>query len=192
MSIDVVSLISAILFLFLTVSQIVSPIFFTSGTTNALPHWASVECLGNETHLINCSRQSAMNCVQSEDVGLICKQTNPGIVPIFYNIIVFVSICSTSCSLLCIELLLFQVFSGILNSMYVPNYVLLGTECENDMVRILDIDERNSTAGRVEVCVGGRWGSICETGSGWDGEDARVICQQVGHAVNGKFILILD
>ena len=36
----------------------------------------------------------------------------------------------------------------------------------------------NSTEGRVELCVGGRWGSICETD--WDNNDAEVVCRQLG------------
>ena len=40
--------------------------------------------------------------------------------------------------------------------------------------------------GRVEVCVGGRFGSVC--GSDWDDNDASVTCTQLGFSSNGSLI----
>ena len=39
--------------------------------------------------------------------------------------------------------------------------------------------------GRVEVCVGGIWSSICRD-TYWSNEDASVICKQLGFSPYGK------
>ena len=44
------------------------------------------------------------------------------------------------------------------------------------------------TRGRVEVCVGGRYGAICD--GIWDYEDASVVCSQLGFSRNGKIVSI--
>ncbi len=51
------------------------------------------------------------------------------------------------------------------------------SQCTEGSIRLVDgIIEQE---GRVEVCVNGVWGSICD--DGWDTTDAHIVCKQMGH-----------
>ena len=41
------------------------------------------------------------------------------------------------------------------------------------------VDGKSSNDGRVEICLNGVWGSVCD--DLWDSRDARVVCQQLNY-----------
>ena len=57
-------------------------------------------------------------------------------------------------------------------------------DCTDGTVRLVDGDNYAATEGRVEYCVGGLWGTVCDYH--WDNYDTEVLCRQLGLVTNGK------
>ena len=58
-------------------------------------------------------------------------------------------------------------------------------ECTEANVRLLD--GMTPHDGRVEICLHGVWGSVCD--NSWDNKDASVVCHQLGYDNDSKLFL---
>ena len=60
----------------------------------------------------------------------------------------------------------------------------LGGQLNDDQL----FDKNGLIGGRIEVCISGRYGTICD--DFWDKEDASVACRQLGFSPYGRFFIL--
>lgn len=60
-------------------------------------------------------------------------------------------------------------------------YIITRSGCIEGDVRLQD--GGSATFGRVEICIGNVWGTVCD--DSWDDNDARVVCIQLGLPSSG-------
>ena len=61
------------------------------------------------------------------------------------------------------------------NRDYYYIYFIADTGCKHGEVRLAD---GTDVSGRVEICVSGVWGTVCD--NSWGNDDARVVCRKLG------------
>ena len=65
---------------------------------------------------------------------------------------------------------------------------LLPVGCTNGTIRLADGQSANE--GRVEICIDGVWGSVCD--DDWNTVSARIVCRELGLPFSGISLINYD
>ena len=77
---------------------------------------------------------------------------------------------------------IFSVYNIPLNINYILcSFLVTSSDCRHGEVRL--VNGLTVYEGRVEICVYGVWGTVCD--NGWGASDAAVVCRQLGYSIPG-------
>jgi len=74
-----------------------------------------------------------------------------------------------------------------LSSIISKLYMYVPVNCHNGDVRL--VEGSSTLEGRVEVCIGQRWGTVCH--NYWSASDGQVVCRQLGYSTEGIILYSL-
>lgn len=71
---------------------------------------------------------------------------------------------------------------------YILSHTTLATsvECSDGDVQL--VSGASESEGRLQVCMGGLWGTVCDGDGTWGTEEAAVVCQQLGYSSQGQIL----